>query len=315
MDIRQLRYFLGIAQAGSISAAALRLRVAQPALSQQLARLEAELGTPLMLRGPRGVMLTAAGEALRDHAHVLLRDLERAREAVRAEAEGPVRGSVTIGLPTTVAMVLTLPLLLDLRQRHPEVALHLVESQSGHLLEWLRQGRLDVAVLFDTPGTPGERARGLQAEALLVEELHFASPAGAAIGGGPDITLAAAAAHPVLLPGREHGFRRLLDNHAAQAGLSWQVVAEVDALPHLKRGVAAGLAHTVLPWAALREEIAGGTLAARRIVEPSLQRTATLALSAERPASRAHLAARSRIAALVRELVEKGEWRARLCTP
>ena len=80
-------------------------------------------------RLPR-VMLTGAGQALREHAHVLLRDLDRAREAVRAEAGGPVRGSVTIGLPTTVAMALTLLLLLAMRERRPEVALHLVESQS-----------------------------------------------------------------------------------------------------------------------------------------------------------------------------------------
>ena len=161
MDIRQLRYFLGIAEAGSISAAAARLRVAQPALSQQMAKLEAELGARLMERGPRGVMLTGAGEALREHAHVVLRDLERAREAVQAEAGGPVQGNVTIGLPTTVAMVLTLSLLLAMRERHPGVALHLVESQSGHLVEWLRQGRLDVAVLFDAQGGgAGERRAG-----------------------------------------------------------------------------------------------------------------------------------------------------------
>jgi len=228
-------------------------------------------------------MLTGAGEALREHAHVLLRDLGRAREAVRAEAGGPVQGNVTIGLPTTVAMVLTLPLLLAMRERHPGVALHIVESQSGHLVEWLRQGRLDVAVLFDAQG-------------------------GAA---GDEIALMEAVTLPVLLPGREHGFRRLLDGYASRTGRSWSIVAEVDALPHLKRGVAAGLAHTVLPWAAVREEIAGGTLVARRLVEPSLQRTAMLATSAERPASRAHMAAAACIASLARDLVERGEWKGR----
>jgi LysR family nitrogen assimilation transcriptional regulator len=159
MDFRQLRYFLGIVEAGSISAAAAQLHVAQPALSQQLARLEAELGTALLVRGPRGVMPTAAGEALRDHARILLRDLERASEAVRAEAGGPVRGSVTIGLPTTVAMALTLPLLRTMRDRHPGISLHLAESQSGHLLDWLHQGKADVIVLFELPG---ELGRGLR---------------------------------------------------------------------------------------------------------------------------------------------------------
>ncbi len=108
-----------------------------------------------MERGSRGVMLTGAGQAPRKHAHVLLRDLDRVREAVRAEAGGPVRGSVTSGLPTTVAMALTL-LLLAMREGHPEVALLLVESQSGHLLEWLRQGRLTWRCC-STPGRRGGR--------------------------------------------------------------------------------------------------------------------------------------------------------------
>jgi LysR family nitrogen assimilation transcriptional regulator len=307
MDIRQLRYFLGIVDAGSISAAAVRLRVAQPALSQQLARLEADLGASLMERGPRGVMLTAAGGALRDHARIVLRDLERAREAVQAEASGPVRGAVAIGLPTTVAMAITLPLLRTMRDQHPAVTLHLVESQSGHLLEWMRQGKIDLAVLFD--------ATGVRAEPLLVEDLHFASPMDTPFGAAEEISLACATALPVLLPGREHGFRRLLDNHASAAGHAWNVVAEVDALPHLKRAVAAGLAHTVLPPVALREEIAGGLLRARRIVDPVLRRTVMLALPTERPPSRVHLAARDCVAALVRELVERGEWRGHLCPP
>ena len=121
-----------------------------------------------------------------------------------------------------------------------------------------------------------------------------------------------AVALPVLLPGREHGFRRLLDGYASQTGRAWSIVAEVDALPHLKRGVAAGLAHTVLPWAAVREEIASGALVARRLVDPSLQRSAMLAISAERPASRAHMAAAACVASLVRELVERGEWKGQL---
>lgn len=306
MEIRQLRYFLGIAQAGSLSAAALRLRVAQPALSQQLARLEAELGAPLMQRGPRGVVLTPAGQALREHAEVVLRDLARAEAAVRAEAGGPLRGHVAIGLPTTVAMVLTLPLLRAMRARHPEVSLHLAESQSGHLLDWLRQGQVDVAVLFDLTGGP---LQGLRAEALLEEEMVLASAPGGARGA---ITLAEATCLPMLLPAREHGFRRLLDAHAAALGLRWQLVAEVDALPHVKRGVAAGLAHTVLPWVALQEELASGALQARRIVSPVLSRKVLLAQAADRPASRAAEAARGEIAALVRDLVQQGLWRARL---
>lgn len=115
---------------------------------------------------------------------------------------------------------------------------------------------------------------------------------------GKEITLVQAV--PVLLLGREHGFRLLPDHYAGQVG------------SHLKRGMAAGLAHTVLPWAALREEIAAGALVARRLVDSGLWRTAMMALSTERPAGRAHPAAASCIAGLARELMERGEWRSRL---
>ncbi|WP_159997240.1 LysR family transcriptional regulator [Roseomonas sp. 18066] len=304
MDLKQLRSFLGIAETGSISAASLRLRVAQPALSQQLARLEAGLGVTLMLRSSRGVTLTAAGEVLKREAERLLREAERAREAVRAEAAGPVRGRVAIGLPTTVAMLLTLPLLQALRAEHPDLALHLAESQSGHLLEWLRQGRIDLAVLFDQQGAQP----GLTLRPLVEEELYLAGTT----GSGEEIALQDALRLPVLLPGREHGFRRLLDAHAARAGGAWQVVAEVDALPHLKAGVAAGLADTVLPWGALGAEIAAGRLQARRIVAPVLRRTAVLAWAGDRPASRGQQAAEASLLALVRRLVGEGAWRGRL---
>jgi LysR family nitrogen assimilation transcriptional regulator len=305
MDLRQLRYFLGVAEAGSISAASIKVGIAQPALSQQIARLEADLSVQLMTRGARGITLTSAGGVLRERAGVLLRDLQGTRDAVLAEAGGPVKGSVTIGLPTTVAMALTLPLLRAMRERHPQIALRLVETQSGHLLDWMLQGRMDVAILFDTSGP---QARGLEVQPLVTEELQLASPWNCDLGGEGDVPLALALTLPVLLPSREHGFRRLLDAQAAQVGGTWNVVAEVDALPHLKSAVAAGLAHTVLPSVALSKEIQTGLLRVRRIGEPVLRRTAVLALRSGRPISAAVRVARELIAELVRDQIQRGEW-------
>ncbi|MFC3124362.1 LysR substrate-binding domain-containing protein [Pseudoroseomonas globiformis] len=305
MDVRQLRYFLGVAEAGSFSAASVRLGIVQPALSQQVARLEADLGVALMVRNSRGIALTSAGEVLRDRATILLRDLQSTREAVLTEAGGPVKGSVTVGLPTTVAMALTLPFLRSMRERHPQIALHLAETQSGHLLEWLHQGKMDIAILFDTNGP---QARGLEIEPLVTEELHLVSSSGHDPGGNGDCPLSRALTLPVLLPSREHGFRRLLDAQAAQLGSTWNVVAEVDALPHLKSAVAAGLAHTVLPRSALIREIETGLLHSRRICEPVLQRTAVLAVPSGKPSNAAARAVHTLMVELVRDQIDRGDW-------
>jgi LysR family nitrogen assimilation transcriptional regulator len=305
MDLRQMRYFLGIAEAGSISAASLKLGIAQPALSQQIAKLEQDLGVQLMTRGARGIALTSAGEVLRERAEVLLRDAQSTRDAVLSEAGAPVKGSVTIGLPTTVAMALTVPLLRAMRERHPQVALRLVETQSGHLLDWMLQGRMDVAILFDTSGP---QTRGLDVEPLVTEELQLASPCSCDLGGEGDVPLALALTLPVLLPSREHGFRRLLDAQAARVGGAWNVVAEVDALPHLKSAVAAGLAHTVLPGVALSRELESGLLRVRRIGKPVLRRTAILALPSGRPISAAARVAHKLIAELVGDEIQSGGW-------
>lgn len=307
MDIRQLRYFVGIADAGSMSAASIQLHIAQPALSQAIARLEDDIGAKLLIRTARGVELTPSGEALKEKAILILRDMEQAREAALAEAGGPVRGSVTIGLPTTVAMALTLPLLKGMSETYPSITLRLVESQSGHLLDWLLQGRIDIAILFNV-SADGQKDRGIDVEPLVMEELHFVSRPTEPLDGAQDIAFADALDLPVLLPSREHALRRLLDNHAARLGRSWNVVAEVDALLHLKRAVAGGIAHTVLPKIALTEELLVGELQTRRIVSPVLRRTVMLALSWAGRHSKARLAAHALIQDIVKSMIASGAW-------
>ena len=142
--MRQLRYVIGISEAGSLLSASRALHVVQPALSHQVALLERELGTALFVRSHRGMRLTPAGHAFVEHARVVLQDVERLRSSV-GEADGQIAGTVVLGLPTTVALVATLPILGEVLARHPGVQLKLIESHSGFLGEWLQAGRLDAA--------------------------------------------------------------------------------------------------------------------------------------------------------------------------
>ena len=158
MELRQLRYVIGISEAGSLLAASRALHVVQPALSHQVALLERELGTALFVRSHRGMSLTPAGHAFVEHARVVLQDVERMRSSVR-EADGQISGTVVLGLPTTVALVATLPILGEVLARHPGVQLKLIESHSGFLGEWLQAGRLDAAFLFAGANRPSSRPR------------------------------------------------------------------------------------------------------------------------------------------------------------
>ncbi|HEY1227664.1 MAG TPA: LysR family transcriptional regulator, partial [Ramlibacter sp.] len=152
MELRQMRYFVRVVELGSMSRAALDLDVVQSALSQQIGRLEGELATRLLQRSSKGVTPTEAGLAFFQQAQLALR---HADEAARAAQQSRLSGTVSVGLAPTTASVLGLPLMQAVRERYPDVRLHMVESLSGHLGAMLNARQLDLAVLFDTD--PGRR--------------------------------------------------------------------------------------------------------------------------------------------------------------
>lgn len=154
MDVRQLRYFVHIVDYGSLGKAAEKLFVAQPSLSQQIAKLEDDLGVPLLVRSPQGVKPTAAGQALYRHARLVLHQMEQLRQEVR-DGVGAESGTVAIGFPTTMTSVLAMPVFERVRERYPGIRLQFFESMSGYLNELLANGRLDLAILFRDTATPG----------------------------------------------------------------------------------------------------------------------------------------------------------------
>jgi LysR family transcriptional regulator, nitrogen assimilation regulatory protein len=302
MDLRQLRYFTVIAYAGSLTAAARQLRIAQPALSQHVLALERELGARLLERGARGVRLTESGKTLLQHALVVLQDVERAREAV-GNSDSAIAGQVAIGLPTTVAIFLGLPLLRAAFAEYPHVTVRLVESHSGFLREWLEAGRLDLAILFNITD-----AEGLELTPLIVDEVHLISPAGVA-QHGDEVRFVELDQLDLLMSSQPHGLRRQLDDTAFLVwGRAARVKAEIDALTTLKRMVEAGLGHTLLPPTAAREELAAGTLSARRIVDPVIERHAALVSSSRRPQTRVQRSMMDIVRNVCGRLIADGIW-------
>ncbi|HMO47956.1 MAG TPA: LysR substrate-binding domain-containing protein [Rubrivivax sp.] len=299
MELRQLRYFVGVHEAGSLLKASTRLHVAQPALGQQMAALEAELGARLLHRSSRGVTLTEAGKVFLEHARVVLSDVERARLAVRESTSVPA-GEVAIGLTTTVGLVATVPILRACRERLPQVRLKMVEAYSGFLREWLVSGRLDLALLFDD-----QADAALARRPLLEDRLSFIS--GAQAHAPRRLALQALARWPLILPGKPHGLRRQIDDAIAPLG----IVAEMESLGSVKRAVEQGIGCTILPLGAVAEEVAAKRLVASRIDNPAMTRRVVCATSVTRPTTPACAAVIELVAEVLRGMVAGGSWPAR----
>ena len=307
MELRQLRYFVAACEAGSLLKASGRLHVAQPALGQQITALENDLGVRLLDRSSRGVTPTEVGKVFLEHAYIVLADAERARMAVRELNKIP-RGEVALGLTNTVALAATMPILSACRERLPQVKLKVVEAYSGFLRERLQSGRLDLALLYDDMLDPG-----LSKHPLLDDQLVLVSSAAEAIS--TRLSLSELASLALVLPGREHGLRRIIDECCAAYGVELKVVAEIESLSSVKRATEAGIGHTILPLGSVAQEVAEGRLRTSEIDNPRMKRRVICATSTTRPASLASTAVLNLILDVVQDMVNSGAWPANWVGP
>lgn len=250
MDLRQLRYFAQIVESGSLSKASRCLFIAQPALSQQLAKLEDEVGKPLLQRSSRGVTPTESGLALYHHARFMLRQLDQALSIARQES-GVVQGMVSVGLPATTVLAVGLPLMKSIHEKYPGILLNVVEGMSGHIGHMMRLGQLDLAILFSN-----DVSSKLDATALLEEELFVLLPENSPYVQPKrmSVTLAEVAALPLILPTSTHGLRRRVVAEFERRNLKPHVVAEIDSLSLLMSCVYDGMGATIKPMSALQLE-------------------------------------------------------------
>lgn len=303
MDVRQLRYFLTIGRCGSFSRASVELNVAQPALSHHVGNLEAELGVKLFNRSTRGVVPTECGETLMEHAEVILRQMIQATRDVQARSSQP-SGTVEIGLPTSISIELTVPLLAEVEKRFPAITLKVNENHSGYLSEWVMSGQLDLAVLFDL-----EESAAFDLTYLLTEPLYFVTAPCGPAAGRDSIELAELDGLPLVVTGQAHGLRQVLDRHEGQNKLKLNVKTELDSLNAIKKLVSTGYGHSVLPWCAIQEECGNGTLSAAEIRNPILTREVFLASGKDWSKSRAAEVIAEVIGELAQKLVSSDHWR------
>ncbi|MCK9381409.1 MAG: LysR substrate-binding domain-containing protein [Sulfuritalea sp.] len=283
MNLKQLEYFVSVAELGSFSKAALVLNIAQPALSRQVRLLETDLHVNLLTRNGRGVVLTEAGKRLFDHSVGILQLVARATEDIDATRDEPT-GRIVIGLPPSIGRRLTLPLVEDFRRNLPKARLAIVEGLSTHLTEWIATGRVDLGLIHNPEPNPA-----IEVTPVLDEVLGLVGPAAGKpgkkgrAGEVSPLPLAELVNYPLILPERTHAMRKLLETQAAFADLKLNVTLEVSSVQSILDLVAAGHGYAVLSQTALAASGRPEAFSLRPLVKPGLTSTLFLAVSAHKP--------------------------------
>ncbi|PYI70893.1 MAG: hyalin [Verrucomicrobia bacterium] len=167
MELHQLRYFVAVADEGNFSRAAAKVRVAQPSLSQQIRKLEAEIGQPLFDRLPRSVVITEAGRCLLEYARQILASIGDARRCVD-ELKGKIAGDVAVGAIPTIAPYVLPELVVTFQKHYPDVTLHIVEDVTAGITRRIEAGELDVALASTCRPSPTLRRESIGNEPLLL---------------------------------------------------------------------------------------------------------------------------------------------------
>ncbi|QRX80851.1 LysR substrate-binding domain-containing protein [Glaciimonas sp. PAMC28666] len=300
MELRQLRYFVRVVEQGSMGRAARELGVVTSALSQQISRLESELSTRLLQRTSSGVTPTDAGLAFMHQAQLALRHVD---DAARAAQQARLSGHVSVGMAPSTSGVLGLAFMRAMRERYPDVRLHMVESLSGHLTTMLTARQIDLAILFHAD--PAQRWSVMP---LLEERLFVIGGSDLAdIPTGKAVRLSQLANLPLILPSGPHGLRSLLNAAFARAKCTPRIVAEIDGLAMLMDAVRAGFGATIQPGAALARGDAE-SLTAVHISDMHARRANMLVSLSDNELSPSGLAARVVLADVTRSLVAEGRW-------
>ena len=300
MELRQLKYFVRVVELGSMGKAARELGVVTSALSQQISRLESELSTRLLQRTSQGVFPTEAGLAFWRQAQLALR---HADNAVLAARDARLTGRVSVGFSPTTASLLARPFFTAMRERYPDIRLHLVETLSGHSSTMLHRRQLDLAVLFKVENPLNWSVTPILDEALFL----LVCPGILDVPDGRPIHLSQAKDLPLAMTTAAHDLRRLTDEAYARALLEPRIAVEVDGLTTLMDLVMDSEIATIQPGAAVHRAFSS-SLHRHPINDAELYRRNVLVSVSDDELAPAALAARVVLADVMRRLVEEGHW-------
>jgi DNA-binding transcriptional LysR family regulator len=283
MEMRQLEYFVAVAEEANFTRAAQRVHISQSGVSAQIRQLEHDLGATLIDRSGRTATLTAAGAAALPHVRAVLASAGAVQQAVDA-VTGLIRGRLVVGMVKACTVTLLFDALASFHRAHPGVEITLIEDDSDRLTERVRAGAVDLALI----GASGSPPPGLCALPIVAERLVAAVPPGHPLAGRPRVTLADIAAYPIVCMPAGTGIRTVLDQACAAQGIQPDISLQASA-----PGAVADLASRGLGIAILSESIAAGhDTRLKALVIDDIQIPAVLALiwtAAENPALREFL--------------------------
>jgi len=295
MDFRQLKYFTMVAEAKSFTRAAELLRLAQPALSSQMQKLEDELREQLLIRHSRGIELTDAGRRLLGHARTILQQVEVAREDVRGAGDEP-EGLVRVGMSRSMSEILAVDLIEEARRRAPGLSIRIVEHFSESLYALLLDRELDIALTYST-----ENSARVVAELISLQRLSLVSPANSGLPQTSEIAFPDVLQLPLILGSPAHAVRKLLTAAATDSRTPPNVVHEIDSLQTTLNMVEGGLGHTILPPSIVTRLAQDGRVEVRTIIDPELTRKLHMVRPAQSTPTRAQLVIRN----LLMELLQR----------
>ena len=304
MDIRQLRYFVGVVDAGSFTRAAARLAISQSALSLHVRQMEDSFGTILLVRERNGIRLTAPGAKLLDHARIILRQVALAEAELTNKVASPA-GEVSIGIPSGAARLMVAKLLATARDEIPNVSLKIVEGMSGPLDEWMLAGRFNLSLSYRTPDSIGRNLELAREEFCLVA--HPALPP-----FGETVRLSELYSFPLAVPGPINSARRTLADAVARQGCALDVRFEVDSLSTIVKMVADRDAYSILTPSAIQLEARSGLVKIINIVDPVIARSIVVITNPRDEQDHLVTATRSVLTNVVRGLIANGDWPATL---
>jgi DNA-binding transcriptional LysR family regulator len=262
-----MQYFLCLAEEKNVTRAARQLNIVQPALSMQIAKLEAEFGQKLFDRGTRGMITTVAGERLLQLVTPILRDVEHVTQEM-ARLKGRVSGRVSVGLINSVAQSTMASSSAAVSEKYPDVTLSVYDGYTETLMDWVTSGQLDLAIV----NVPRKRI-ALSTHHILDEEMVFACRKDTALSIPADLRFEDLARFNLVLPSKRHGLRITLDRDAADVGIELKPRLELDTLSALCDVIATTDLGTVLPTIALHRHLAAGALRAHRFSAPRIVRS------------------------------------------
>ncbi|MDE2418349.1 MAG: LysR family transcriptional regulator [Burkholderiales bacterium] len=305
MDLKQLEYFVRVAEMGSFTRASVALDVAQPALSRQIRLLEVELRQNLLTRNGRGAIPTEAGKLLLEHGRGILHQVALTREELNA-SRGALAGKVSIGLPPSLSKLITVPLVKAFKQHMPQAQLMLTEGFSLLMHEGLRVGNLDMCVLYNP-----DQSSDLEMSTLHEDELVLISPADAAASSKarkkkPEpVHLADVATLPLILPSRPNAFRILIEGEMMTIGKRPNVIFEVDGLNAILSLVKEGMGHAVLPSYTLSNFESDSPFTVKAIHSPSIRSHLMLVWSSRRPTTQTQKRAMEILSGVVLKAIDR----------